>query len=80
MEKTNYCKMGNYLSKCTLTDPKEQYKCLFFIKASKSALNPEQCGHYRPDYDDHCDNISAQTNAIETVVKKEEETKLDFSY
>lgn len=74
MEKPNYCKTIDGLSRCTLTDVKEQYKCQFFIKASKSALNPEQCSHYRPDLGDHCDNHEAQMAA---AVKKEETASVE---
>jgi len=81
MEKTNFCKRENGFSKCTLENIKDQYTCRFFIKASKSALYPENCRYYRPEYDDnHCDNPNAQKDAEKSVVKKDEKTPTDFSY
>ena len=79
MEKTNYCKMIDCLSRCTLVDVKEQYKCGFFVKASQSARDPNQCSHYRPDLNNHCDNTKAQMNAVNLAVKKED-IPTDFSY
>jgi homoserine kinase len=72
--------MEDLLSRCTLTDIKEQYKCKFFVKASKSALNQEQCSHYRSDFDNHCDNVNAQMAAAGEIMTKEKDIKPDFSY
>ena len=83
MEKTNFCKMGDCMSKCTLTEIKEQYKCLFFIKASESAIDPNRCRYYRPELDNHCDNPAAQADSVNVVVKEKEpdtESAADFSY
>jgi len=81
MEKTNYCKIVDCLSRCTLIDTKEQYKCKFFIKASKSALNSNQCRAYRPDYNNHCDNTNAQMDAIKPATKDNDKIEpIDFSY
>jgi hypothetical protein len=59
---------------------KEHYKCQFFKKASKYAKYPEQCRYYRSDYNDHCDNIKAQMDAVKVITKEEEKPKTDFSY
>ncbi len=81
MEKTNHCKTGGYLSRCTLTETKERYKCKFFKKASNFALNPNQCRFYRPDYDEHCDNVDAQMDAEKPEVKEEKPVAdTDLSY
>lgn len=82
MDKTNYCKMIDCLSRCMLIDVKEQYKCKFFVKASKSSLNPDQCRHYRSDFDNHCDSVKAQMDVVsETNKTKEDADKpIDFSY
>jgi len=79
MDRTNFCKMGDCMSVCTLIDTKEQYKCKFFIKASKSAIDPDRCRHYRPELSSHCDNPSAQADAV-NVIAEEEKPEADFSY
>lgn len=80
MGKTNFCKTIDGLSRCTLENTKDQYTCLFFIKASQSAKNPSHCRYHRDEeYDNHCDNVNAQMDT-EKASPVKEDIRSDFSY
>lgn len=80
MEKTNYCKTVDGMSRCTTDSKKDRENCPFFEKASVSARDPEQCRHYRPDLGNHCDSIKAQIDAAKPATNNKDNIVADFSY
>ena len=53
---TNYCKKDK-MSICTAEDPKQQEKCIYFVKSSYEY----RCMHFT--FDEYCDCLKAQMQA-----------------